>query len=121
KMRKANSPLNQILISGFTGIRTTLAITKRADVDDFWIMLHDIFVCQTNSCHGLRAYVIDDNISTFDQSEDSLAGFRAFEIQCYRSLVAIDIHEHVAHALVAIRPYLPGYVPMQSFNLDHFS
>ena len=111
--------LNQIIVGGFAGVRPFFAVAIKSCINDAGVHDFESFVINTQSSHGLRANVVDNNIGCLDQLKEGFQAFGVFKIQDQTAFVAVDMQKIGTHARISHRTNASNGIPSGGLDFDH--
>ena len=115
---QADGALDQILVGRLVGVGPALAVAEGAHVDDARVGFAQVLVRELKPGHRRRADVVDQHVRVARQRKHRIARLGTLEVQRNRALVAVHVHEHVAHAGIAVGPQLARDIALGRLDLD---
>lgn len=116
---KRGGSLDQIVISGLGGIGPVLAKAEHTGIDEARVDRVDDVIAELKPRHRLRTDVVDENVGIPHQPQHGITPRRLLQIEADRTLAAVGVEKHRAHAGVAHRADQAGDVAVQRLHLDH--
>ena len=116
--RQRRQALDQVVVSGPSGIGAGLAKAVQAGIDQPRVDREQIVGAELEASHRRRPHIVHEHVGVRRQPEQGGAATGLLQVEHDRALVAVALQVHRAHLGMAHRCCEPHDVAVGAFDLD---